>query len=175
MSGQVPPINPYEPSRSAGVPAADEPAASDTEFQFNSRLDWSDRRALLRSIGPTRVAVVCNAILWLKALFDYGQAWTTSLASGEPIIADAINLIAIPLLGLLWAFQGLLIIYLCWLDWKYAERLQAAAGGRKRSWNEWSVLHYRTARLAAIACVLALLIEAGDWMITRWDAAAALQ
>jgi hypothetical protein len=184
MSGQVPPsshgsgspqpINPYEPSRAAALPPPGQPAAAASEFQFHSRLDWSDRRALLRSVGPNRVAAVCSGVLWIKALFDYGQGWANSLTGSEPIFTDAIGILAIPLLGVLWVLQGLLGLYLCWLGWKYAERLQAAAGGRTRSWRDWSQLHLRTARLSAAALMLGLMVEAGNWLIDRWDAAAAL-
>jgi hypothetical protein len=171
-TGGVPqPINPYEPSRSSDRTDLPQNIASeDHGHHFQSRLDWADRQALLRSVGPTRVAIVLSSLLWMKSGYEYVAAWATALAGEARQFTHAVDW-AIGLLAVLWLVQGALTLYLCWLNWHYCDRLQAAAGGHSNSWNAWSRLHYRTARLSLAIYVLAFAVEAGWWLMSRWEIA----
>ena len=61
--------------------------------------------------------------------------------------------------------HGGLGLYLCWLGWLYADRLQESAGGRIRTFNRWSALHLREQRLSTVVAVLAIFIEGSAWLM----------
>ncbi len=175
MGGSSQPINPYEPSRSGDrTDLPQNMASEDHGHHFQSRLDWADRQALLRSVGPRRLAVVLGGLLWLKMGYEHIAAWSAALTGEARQFTDAIDL-AIGVLAILWFVQGALNVYLCWLDWHYCDQLQAAAGGRSNSWNAWSRLHLRTARLLMAICILAFVVEAGGWLVGRWETAGGLR
>ena len=182
MSGQPPqnshtgippqPINPYELSRTGEATPEREASTSAADRHYDSRLDWHDRRALLRSIAPGRVAVIATGIVWLKVCYQYLAEWGSALVGDVPLFNDAIGL-SNAFLALLWMMYGLLILYMCWLSWLYCDRLQESAGGRG-PWRPWSQLHYRTAWLSAAGAVLAIVLEAGYWLLNRWELAEGL-
>ena len=155
------PVNPYEPSAHASepLPARQHPDHSPGPH-YHARLDWGDRRMLLKSLGPLRLAVVLGGLSWLKGLFDHVTAWADALWRREHQFNELGVVIAA--LAAFWVFQGILNLYLCRLGWIYADKLQALAGGRTASPREWTRLHYRTCWLLAAVWILMVAQEAGN-------------
>jgi hypothetical protein len=181
MSGQPPPsshsgippqpINPYEPSGTRvkiAALASKVPAGR----HYQSRLDWRDRHALLRSVAPGRVAVVLSAIVWLKECYEHIAVWGAALRDDYPLFGDPLA-ISRAVLAVFWMALGVFALYMCWLEWTYCDRLQAAAGGRG-TWRPWSSLHFRIAWLSAALSVLTIAVAVGGWLIIRWEMAEGL-
>ena len=127
-------------------------------------MDWGDRRNFLNSVGPTRIAAVCSALLWLKSTYELVRLWYVYL-SVDPLEGWP-NIVMLGL-ALVVLFQGLVALYGCWLDWKYAERLREVAGGETACMAHWSQLHLRTAWLYAAVGVLGLVSEIGQWIVDK--------
>ena len=160
------PINPYEPSahvsEPVGLSSQSEPTSGP---RYTSRLDWRDRQALLKSLGPIRLTVVIGGLYWLKNVVYYAGAAANLVTRSEPIDGPGI---AFAMLATSWLFQGVLSLYSYRLYWNYADSLQAAAGGRTASHHDWTQLHYRTWWLSALCWILAAATDAGNWLVQRW-------
>jgi hypothetical protein len=160
-------VNPYAASREAQPRSShDEPAQDGipTQRQYQARMDWADRRDFLKSVGPTRVAVVFGGLLWLKSIYDLTRIAHAALTMGPLTHWGEIVVFALVLLSL---SQGLVAIYLCWLDWKYADFLREVAGGSTTNMTNWSRLHLRTAWLGAAVAILGLAAEIGRWLVDQ--------
>jgi hypothetical protein len=158
-SGDPQSVNPYAASR-APTPGSDTHAHSEEESdrRYQARLDWSDRQMFLKSVGPTRIVAVAGGLLWLKSGFDLVARWGEFLGSGGAI--DPVGLIVVAIFLL----NCCLMIYLAWLDWRYADQLRRVAGGWTSVTHDWSQLHYRRVWLAAISCGLSLAAELCTWL-----------
>lgn len=174
MSSEQPPlgrqeqsINPYAASRvpdAALEPA--EPFAPPTERHYQARLTWANRRALLRSVAPVRVAVVVIVLWWIKNLYEYSGAWIQFFRSQPIVVLYPADLVGLAAWGM-FATIGVLSLYLCWLDWRYADSIQRVAGGQTTDMSAWTELHFRTARLACFTAVMQLAMDLVTWIGNR--------
>jgi len=160
-------LNPY---RSSGDPSNPADDGSQGPY-YHVRLSWADRRALLKSIFPTRFCIIIGAVWWFKGLAEHVALWSAAL-SGESY-SDPIGTVWVGLAGA-WVLVGVFMLYLCRLEWLFTNHLQAAAGGRTASHREWTELQCRLARLAAIGWVLMVAVDVGFYAIRRWDPAASM-
>jgi hypothetical protein len=58
-----------------------------------------------------------------------------------------------------------LVIYICLLNWKYAELVREVTGGHALSMNDWSRMHLQISSLTAIACGSVFALEAVQWLL----------
>lgn len=158
-------LNPYQPS-GGSLESAD---GGSPGPHFGVRLSWEDRRALLKSIFPTRFCIIVGAVWWLKSLAEHVSLW--SVAVTRDSYSDAIGTLWVGLAAV-WVVVGIFMLYLCRLEWLYTNHLQAAVGGRTATHREWTELQYRLARLSVIGWVLMVAVEVGFYAVRRWDAAA---
>ncbi len=166
------PVNPYEPSAHVSEPVRPSPITDEAPGpHYASRLDWSDRQALLKSLGPIRLTVVIGGLYWLKNVVLYGSYLTNVVTRRETFNGASMVFAA---LAASWMFQGVLHLYAYRLDWMYAESLQAVAGGRTASHRDWTRLHYRTWWLSALCWILAIGTEVATWLVQRWAMAETL-
>jgi len=160
------PVNPYQPSAHASEPFPGRPVSNDLKSPYyRARLTWADRQILLRSIGPTRIAMLVSGLLWAKSIYDLVnrlRRWADSpLFQGE-LLGWIMVVVTVATIS-----QGALTIYGCWLGWLSADRLQAVVGGREESWQKWSHLHYRTAWIGAVSSLMGLAIQVGHWLVSQ--------
>jgi hypothetical protein len=158
-------VNPYAASQSLAPREHSHRHIDDrTPRHFRALMRWRDRRSFLKSVGPTRIAVVLAAVVTVKICYDLASDWVSYLWV-EGFQFDLANV-----LGLLWAaliFTHCIVsIRFCIVDWQYAERLKEVAGGWRGDMADWSRLHYETAWLAALSTALSLASEVMAWIWT---------
>jgi hypothetical protein len=151
-------VNPYAASRVPDARTESGPTVPEEATRnYQARMDWVDRRAFLRSVGPTRIGSIFAGLVWLKICFE----WTAYLVSNQ--LSDSETAVTF-VLGLMVLAQGVIVLYACWLDWNYADALRDVAGGGTSSMRGWSRLHYRTAWLWAASALLSFANELGMWL-----------
>lgn len=166
------PVNPYEPSAHVSEPVRPSPITDESPGpHYASRLDWSDRRALLKSLGPIRLSVVIGGLYWLRSIAYYASALANIVTRHDQFDGPSITFSAF---AACWLLLGVLHLYTYRLDWLYAESLQSLAGGRTPSHRDWTRLHLRTWRLSALIWILFLALTAADWLVRRLTIAAAV-
>jgi hypothetical protein len=126
---------------------------------YQARLDWADRKALLRSIAPARIIAALCIVLWLMSLYELVREWAPSLAfnSNWSVFTAAMFPLAIA-----YVIVGVISVYANWLGWKYADALRQAAGGSSRNLTYWTRLHYAMFWWVAVGLVLSTLL---DWIM----------
>jgi hypothetical protein len=153
------PVNPYAASREAEPQEPSNRLLSENQLatrQFQARMDWSDRRNFLRSIGPARLTAICCAIVWLISMLKLIRDWTLFF------IHDTLRSwtdVAFALVSLSGLVQYVLAFYVCWLAWRYADLLREVAGGATTDMGSWSRLHYRIGWIVALWFSLQLATE----------------
>lgn len=163
--GEPQPVNPYAASQIADgntEPALDE--RGEQPRHFRGRMDWADRRAFLRSVGPTRVAAVFGGLLYLNTVYTITKLWTRSPTFDQQLdwydaFFFTLTIIAVG--------NSLLSVYVCWLNWGYAEMVRRVAGGATANMTNWSRLHYRIEWLSATAYLINLGYLLVDWLMVR--------
>jgi hypothetical protein len=161
------PVNPYAASQVPEPQSLKEnnrPPAEASERKFQARMSWNDRRKFLRSVGPTRVTAVCATLIWLKSIYELIRSWNGYVTMET--LGYWVNVVMFGL-ALVVLAQGLIALYGCLLDWRYADRLREVAGGSTRSMADWSQLHLRTAWLFAVVIVLELLNQSVQWIVDQ--------
>jgi hypothetical protein len=130
-------------------------------------MDWSDRRAFLRSVTPLRIAAVCNACIVVKTIYTLGQQrYLMATLTPIPGYEDRFDYLGALLdVGLLIA--GLLGLYTSWLLWRLAEVVCGVAGGRESSMRVWSRLHWRWTWLIAVMGAYAVASHVVVWFLTQ--------
>jgi hypothetical protein len=163
-------INPYDASQSDTPRNVDSCATADNReaFDYSARLDWADRQALLRSVGPMRIAVVAAAVTWSTQLYQQLTSWYAAIR-GEFAFFDSAFGVLTGLMGIAALLIGTLSLYGCWLHWRYAQSWQEVAGGRNADLQSWSGLTLRIARLSAVIAILGVVIQASSWLVSRFS------
>ena len=150
-SGESQPVNPYEATaiaspRSAAGPEL--PAPPPRNYRLT--MAWADRRRFLSAVAPLRLYAIAGlvtgglAILGLLQILFDPQLWFSYPDSIDyGVVVRSIFVIA----------KGALTFYICLLNWKFADCLAAAAGGKTGSMHDWSHLQLRLAQsvLALVA------------------------
>jgi hypothetical protein len=165
--GEPQPVNPYAASRVPDPDASsrDRPVASETiDRQYQARMDWSDRRLFLLAVGPTRISAVCGVLIWLKSTYELVRMWCEFLAVNRLEYWDDFVLLGLALVVLL---QGIVGLYACLVEWRYADRLGEVAGGTTANMAEWSRLHLRATWLFAAIAALGLASTIGYWLLDQ--------
>jgi hypothetical protein len=159
------PVNPYAigsiTDPNAGMLSASGPPVS---RQYQARLSWEDRRSLLLSIGPTRLAATATTLVCLENVRRTFTDWHSYFAEyGVQAFADVISL-AFALAGTMIAC---IILYVSWLNWKYADFLRDVAGGSTANMRKWSRMHYRIEWWLAFLASLHLVSRLGYSLVSK--------
>ena len=161
------PVNPYAASRVPephSLPDGQWSTIGPSMRTFQARVSWNDRRNFLRSVGPTRVGAVCAALVWSKSTYELIRVWYGYVT--VETLGYWVNSVMLVLAAVVLA-QGLIALYGCLLDWRYADRLREVAGGSTPSMADWSQFHLRTAWFFAVVTALELLNQAVQWIIDQ--------
>jgi hypothetical protein len=162
------PINPYQASGVESATSLAVASADRSTRSYQARLDWADRATLLRSLLPLRIAVVASSVVWFGNLFEMTRLWGDAVLS-DPLLVSGPAGMARALFAVVWFAQGVLCLYLCWLNWRYANAVQDVAGGATNSFRAWSRQYFRLEWLSAVSAVLWLAQEAAGWAFDRWE------
>lgn len=163
------PINPYQASGVEFATSLSVAGAERSLRSYRARLDWADRATLLRSLLPLRIAVVASSIVWFGNLLEMLRLWGDA-ALNDPFVLSSPAGMARAIFAVVWFAQGVLCLYLCWLNWRYANALQEMAGGTTNSFRDWSRQYFRLEWLSAVSAILWLAQEAAGWAFDRWEA-----
>jgi hypothetical protein len=121
------------------------------ERHYQVRLTWEDRRLLLRTIAATRIAIVLDALLWLKSSLGYLAYFGRVFVSGDfgrfETSSDAI-------LDLMWFATHPLALWIAWLSWRNVDLFREVVGGTAIDFSEWSQSMYRLAWFGLWSVVL---------------------
>jgi membrane glycosyltransferase len=162
-SGESQPVNPYAaPSVASPRSAAEVERREDTPRTYQLRMEWTDRRRFLRAVGPLRLYAIAGFLLggvailsMIGAIFESRQIITFQGPADVFLAVRVLFVIA----------KGLLALYVCWLNWRFADALAATAGGTTSSMNEWSRLQLRLAQLLVATIALALASEGWELLV----------
>jgi hypothetical protein len=158
-------VNPYAASE-VGEPrtVASGTGGAPVVRHYQARMDWSDRQAFLRSVGPTRVTVLMNGLMHLQSVLATVVVWQGFFT--RDTIRDFMDIgflaLAVVTLG-----TSIITLGVCWLGWKYADALQKVAGGTAKNMGTWSQLHYRIEWLNAAVISTNFLSGIGYWLLSR--------
>ena len=78
-----------------------------------------------------------------------------------PALLEAATIANTLLLGA----RGVLALYMCWQSWKFADALALVAAGKSSSFEDWSALQLRLARLMIAALTLSLAYSGLDRLV----------
>jgi hypothetical protein len=156
------PINPYAASPIGDAPLTPGRQPGEEPVRhYQARLTWSDREALLCSVGPARIAAVFGAILQFKAVYKIAQPFCAIVYH----FPDEGDIVQLGVMAVSFLTVGLASLYLCWAMWRYAEVVRRIAGGSATTMADWSRLHYRTIWLAAAVALSAFALKASYWFV----------
>ena len=118
-------------------------------------MDWEDRQRFLEVVGPFRLFAGINAVTASFGML--GLVGTIVRASFE------IGNIGILLRDLVALGAYFVVLYLQWINWRFAATIAATAGGTTSSMREWSRLQLRVVWLNLIYLLLHYLDWTLDW------------
>ena len=143
-----------------GTEEKDQPSSEHRHYHV--RLTWADRATLLRSVGATRLRAVCWGLILLSGLYGIRNLWSLEPPSEmDRHWTDS----AMQGLTVLMAAQFALMGSICFLLWRYADRVQELAGGSTASMRAWSQLHYRIEWLYALAMAFTVATTLAGWFV----------
>jgi len=144
-------VNPYAASETEKPRSVAAGAGESLPRHYQARMDWSDRCAFLRSVGPMRVMGLVSGLTSMITIVPLVGRWLPAIATGR--ILDERN---IPnfVFALIMLLGAALLVYASWLQWKCADAVQQVAGGRTDKLHDWSHLHFRVAWFSAVGLVV---------------------
>src|SRR5262245_61527133 len=159
-------INPYEVTGLGDPQSGFAPEnVSTARRTFQLRMDWADRIRFLRAVGPLRIVAVVSGVVAVLGLYTMVSGLVTLRQFDELTGAwQSAEFIA------RWSSSFVrvgLIVYVAWLQWRFAEAIAAAAGGRIGNMSQWSDLQLRLARWGIAMLVIGLAV-------TFWDTAVSI-
>jgi hypothetical protein len=133
---------------------------------YQVRMEWADRRWFLKSVGFTRMTSLVMVVMTSQNALTAINTWWGFLARNS--IQSFLELASL-MLAVFSVGTGVLTLYTCWLNWKYADALQAVGGGATPNMNDWSNLHYRIELLNAAVVLMTLFSSVCIWLLaTRY-------
>jgi len=61
-----------------------------------------------------------------------------------------------------------IMLYLCWIYWRFADAVGATAGGKTADLEEWSRLQIRLAYLLLATFAMNLVSQGWEWLLERY-------
>lgn len=162
-SGESQPVNPYEATviaspRSAAGPQLPLPPPR----CYRLTMAWADRRRFLSAVAPLRLYAIAGFLLggvallsMIGALFE-SRAIVTFQGPADWLLAIRVIFVVL---------KGLLAIYVCWLNWRFADAIAVTAGGTSGRMSDWSQLQLRLAQLLVATIGLALASEGWELLV----------
>src|SRR5204863_5355843 len=98
-------------------------------------MEWDDRQRFLRVVGPLRLLAVVSAITGLLGLLGLVGSTVRIFFEGQSL--GSLLREMVPLAAYI------VLLYVQWLNWKFADTLAATAGGTTSSMHDWSQLQLR--------------------------------
>jgi hypothetical protein len=125
-------------------------------------MHWADRRRFLRAVLPLRLYAIAGFFFGGVALLSM---FGTILESREIITFQGPADVFLSIRALFVTAKGLLALYVCWLNWRFADALAATAGGATASMSDWSRLQLRLAQVLVATVALGLASEGWELLV----------
>jgi hypothetical protein len=157
-------VNPYETSAFAEPRVSREsPYPSEAPRTFSVRLHWSDRRRFLRAVGPLRVIAVASGVVAIIGIYSLVNSIITLW--GVLAISQTWQNVETTVRWSLSLLRGGVLIYVAWLQGRFAEAIAAAAGGRTSDMDQWSDLQLRLAHWGVAVLAIGLVVSFWDAIV----------
>ena len=157
------PVNPYAATAIASPRSAAGPELPDPPPRtYRLQMEWADRGRFLRAALPLRFYAIAGFLIGGLAILSMIRI---ILESRESITFQGPADVFLAVRVLFVTVKGLLALYVCWLNWRFADALVATAGGATGSMDDWSRLQLRLAQLLAATVALGLASEGWELLV----------